>query len=110
MAQLVQWLPAASLYYSAGQAHEWIENIRSLQNGTCKTPQLTVLRADVRENGITNPLLIDSERMVLIGNQRLCVARSLDIDLVPCITVENSKAYEMKLKTYKTTLYDETDF
>ncbi|HLF21939.1 MAG TPA: ParB/Srx family N-terminal domain-containing protein, partial [Aestuariivirga sp.] len=39
--------------------------------------------------GFTNPILIDSENMILAGHGRLAAAKLIGLDRVPCVRLEN---------------------
>ena len=50
--------------------------------------QIRQIAAYIQEFGFTNPILIDNENMVLAGHGRLAAARSLNMEKVPCIRIE----------------------
>lgn len=51
--------------------------------------QIAQIAGSIKEFGFTNPLLIDSEKMVIAGHGRLLAARKLGLDTVPCIRLEH---------------------
>jgi len=102
----IVWFDVGELDYSVGTADEWELNERTLKEGTCVNESLRFLQVDVAANGLVNPLIITEEKKVLIGNQRLCVARSLGIERVACVVTVREHGYEAKVATHKPTEYN----
>ncbi len=54
--------------------------------------QIRQITDSIRQFGFTNPLLIDSQNMILAGHGRLLAAKMLGIDQVPCVRLEGMTA------------------
>ncbi|UVO50172.1 site-specific DNA-methyltransferase [Sphingomonas sp. SUN019] len=50
--------------------------------------QITLLAANIREFGFTNPLLIDEKQQVIAGHARLEAAASVPLERVPCVKID----------------------
>lgn len=63
------------------------------------------LLENIREHGIRNPLLVirgfDGRVYVWLGNQRLAIARELDIEWVDCIVVDTADDVIDAVEAYK---------
>jgi DNA modification methylase len=62
------------------------ENPRNARTHSKK--QIRQIADSIREFGFTNPILIDSNNMVLAGHGRLAAARLLSIEHVPCVRID----------------------
>lgn len=49
--------------------------------------QLKQLEKSIKENGFTNPLLVDEENNILAGHGRLLAAKGLGMPTVPCVRI-----------------------
>ena len=49
--------------------------------------QITQLMASIQEFGFTNPILIDEQSMIIAGHGRVCAAKKMGIDAVPCVRI-----------------------
>ncbi len=102
------------LHYTANAPHEWEEwgavladddaSAESYREGTMLW-SLILLREDMKEHGCVNYLIVDPDGGVIVGNRRLCVAKTLGIDSLSCRTmIEEGSVEEMqKLYPYKHT-------
>ena len=63
------------------------------------------LLKSIQDKGILNPLLVirgfDGRVYVWLGNQRLAIARELNIEWVPCVVVENADDVITAVEAYK---------
>ena len=60
--------------------------------------QIRQIADSIREFGFTNPILIDSEQMVLAGHGRLAAARLLGLEQVPCVRLERMTPAQAQLE------------
>ncbi len=51
--------------------------------------QIRQIADSIRQFGFTNPILIDSQNMILAGHGRLAAAKLLGMDRVPCVRIES---------------------
>lgn len=51
--------------------------------------QVRQIAQSIEVFGFTNPILIDSGNTILAGHARLAAAKSLDMEFVPCVRLEN---------------------
>lgn len=82
----IKYLPVASLQGYEGNARQHSK------------AQLKKLKRSIRQNGWTNPILIDEAGMVLAGHGRLAAAIELGIDRVP--TIELSRMTPAQKRAY----------
>ncbi len=103
-----------NLYYTVNAPDEWERWENMLHDGDvcadsyregCMEHSLILMREDMKENGCVNYLIVNPQNGVIVGNRRLCVAKVLGIDSLPCrITVGDESVEEMqKLYPYKHT-------
>ena len=57
----------------------------ALNSRTHSDEQVSQIASSIKEFGFTNPVLIDSENVIIAGHGRLLAARKIGIDEVPCI-------------------------
>jgi hypothetical protein len=72
--------------------------VKSLPRWGEKSDEFKGFRADIRANGIIEPLKITSDGRVLDGETRRLAARALQMDSVPCIVVPDDQANETMLR------------
>ena len=86
------------LVFGVGRAEEWLawgKFLRTYEGTIDELPKwgtlwsLKLLYEDIKENGTTNPTIIDENFRVLIGNQRLLVQKVLGYSEVECDTKKN---------------------
>jgi len=109
MAEIIS-ISTNELSYGVGLSQGWSRLEQDMREGRSKIQQHTTLLDDVSRNGIVNPLIVTSDKKVLIGNQRLLVAKVLDIDNLPCVVVDPKEGYAIKVDMYKETEYDRAKF
>src|SRR5262245_40993100 len=51
--------------------------------------QIRQIADSIRQFGFTNPILIDSDSMILAGHGRVEAARLLGLDTVPCVRIDH---------------------
>jgi hypothetical protein len=56
---------------------------------THSAEQIEQIASSIREFGFTNPILVDPNAGILAGHARLCAARSLNLEAVPVIVLDN---------------------
>ena len=71
-------------YLSVGQLVHHPRNAR-----THSRKQIRQIAGSIRQFGFTNPLLTDSNRMILAGHGRLEAAKLLGMDKVPCVRLDH---------------------
>lgn len=101
-------MPIEKLTFGVGRPEEWIawaKFLRIYEGTVDELPKwgtlwsLKLLHDDIKENGTTNPTIIESGGRVLVGNQRLLVQKVLGYTEVEC-EVDGNKI------EYKETHYD----
>lgn len=90
-AQYIEWVPV-----------EYLDKIKEFDRG--RQPLLSKvdyekLKADIKENGIKEPLMIyyyQQEKTVILaeGNHRLAIAKELGIKALPCRIIRNERSYD----------------
>ena len=78
-----------SIYISALKANP--QNARTHSN-----KQVKQIAESIRTFGFTNPILIDSQNMILAGHGRLAAARLLGMDQISCLRIENMTAVQKR--------------
>ena len=58
--------------------------------------QLKQLEKSIKENGFTNPLLVDEENNILAGHGRLLAAKGLGMPTVPCVRIVGLSALQKR--------------
>ena len=63
-------------------------------------PAVDTVIASIKEFGFKNPIIIDSDNVIITGHTRLLAAESMGLDKVPCIvaddlTEEQAKAFRL---------------
>ncbi|MEQ1523070.1 MAG: DNA methyltransferase [Aestuariivirga sp.] len=74
-------------YLAASQLSPYPRNSR-----THSKKQIRQIADSIRQFGFTNPLLIDSQNVILAGHGRLAAAKTLGIEQVPCVRLEGMTA------------------
>lgn len=70
----------------------------ALNSRTHSDAQVAQIAASIKEFGWTNPILIDSDNIIIAGHGRLLAARKLGMEQVPAIVLEHlSKAQQRAL-------------
>jgi DNA modification methylase len=59
-----------------------------LNSRTHSEEQINQIVASIKEFGFTNPLLVDSDNMIIAGHGRLEAALKLGVDEVPCVILD----------------------
>ena len=84
--------PRAQIEYVAIDAlRPWPKNSR-----THSKKQIKQLAEGIRRYGFTNPVLIDSENMILAGHARKDAAAFLEMKDIPCVRIETMTAEEKR--------------
>jgi ParB family transcriptional regulator, chromosome partitioning protein len=58
--------------------------------------QVSQVAASIKEFGFTNPILIDSENVIIAGHGRLLAAQKLGLAEVPCIALDHLSESQRK--------------
>jgi DNA modification methylase len=58
--------------------------------------QVREIADSIRRFGFLNPVLVDKENMILAGHGRVAAAKLLEIDLIPCLRIENLSQSEKR--------------
>jgi DNA modification methylase len=58
--------------------------------------QIRQIADSISQFGFTNPILIDSQNMILAGHGRLAAAKILGMDQVPCVRIEGMTAAQKR--------------
>ena len=58
--------------------------------------QVSQVAASIKEFGFTNPILIDSENLIIAGHGRLLAAQKLGLAEVPCIALDHLSESQRK--------------
>lgn len=58
--------------------------------------QIRQIADSIRQFGFTNPLLIDSQNVILAGHGRLAAAKSIGLEQIPCVRLEGMTAQQKR--------------
>ena len=85
-------MKASTIEYLAGaQLSPYPRNSR-----THSKKQIRQIADSIRQFGFTNPLLIDTQNTILAGHGRLAAAKTLGIEQIPCVRLENMTAEQKR--------------
>lgn len=76
---------------AAGKLIPYVKNSR-----THSEAQVSQVAASIKEFGFTNPILIDSENVIIAGHGRLLAAQKLGLSEVPCIALDHLSESQRK--------------
>jgi DNA modification methylase len=74
-----------------GKLIPYVKNSR-----THSEAQVSQVAASIKEFGFTNPILIDSENVIIAGHGRLLAAQKLGLNEVPCIALDHLSESQKK--------------
>jgi DNA modification methylase len=74
-------------YLTVAQLNPYPRNSR-----THSKKQIRQIADSIRQFGFTNPLLIDSQNVILAGHGRLAAAKTLGLEQIPCVRLEGMTA------------------
>ena len=78
-------------YLATSQLSPYPRNSR-----THSKKQIRQIADSIRQFGFTNPLLIDSQNVILAGHGRLAAAKTLGLEQVPCVRLEGMTAQQKR--------------
>lgn len=78
--------------------HKSIQELLAYQNNNKKHPpeQIRKIAASIKEFGFKNPVLIDSNNVIIAGHGRVTAAKTLRYDSVPCIVIDDLTPEQIK--------------
>ena len=78
-------------YLKASELRPYPRNAR-----THSRKQIRQIADSIRQFGFTNPLLIDSQNVILAGHGRLAAAKSIGLEQIPCVRLEGMTAQQKR--------------